>query len=123
VHSQEEQVALRRQQSLIAERRLRDGGRWEEDDLVFPGQFGRPMWISSIAPVLTRLCSAHGLPRLPPHKLRHCHASLLLNEQVPLPLVSRRLGHANTHVTAAIYSHAVQSDEIAARAIDAALRR
>lgn len=116
-------TALRRQMALVARRRLGDGAQWHDNDLVFPGAYGRPMWISSLPPILRRLCREHGLTKLTPHTLRHVHASLLLNEQVPLPLVSRRLGHANTHVTASIYSHAVANDECAARAIEDALGR
>ncbi len=39
------------------------------------------------------------------HSLRHSLASHLLNEGVGLPTVSEILGHANTQVTATIYSH------------------
>ena len=54
------------------------------------------------------------------HTLRHSHGSHLLSSGVPLPAVSKRLGHANPHVTAAIYSHALdQDDQRAADAWDA----
>ena len=36
---------------------------------------------------------------LVPHQLRHGTASLLLNQNVPIPAVSRYLGHANAGVT------------------------
>jgi len=36
---------------------------------------------------------------------------------VPLPSVSKRLGHSNVHVTATVYSHALPADEIAAAEI------
>ena len=42
------------------------------------------------------------------HTLRHTHGSQLLSEGVPLPAVSKRLGHANTHITATVYSHALE---------------
>ena len=51
------------------------------------------------------------------HNLRHTHASSLLSKGVPLPAVSSRLGHADTNVTAKIYSHALPEDD--ARAADA----
>ena len=37
------------------------------------------------------------------HKLRHGAASLLLNEGVPVPVVSRYLGHANPGITMKVY--------------------
>jgi hypothetical protein len=49
--------------------------------------------------------------------MRHSHGSQLLSLGVPLPTVSKRLGHSNTHVTATIYSHALPTDETAAARI------
>ena len=48
------------------------------------------------------------------HSIRHSHGSQLLSLGVPLPAVSKRLGHANVHVTATVYSHALPEDEVAA---------
>ncbi len=45
------------------------------------------------------------------HTLRHTDASGFLSNGVPLPVVSARLGHANTHVTATIYAHALPADD------------
>ena len=61
-----------------------------------------------------RLAKRAGLSNVSLHTLRHSHGSQLLAEGVPLPVVSRRLGHANVHVTATIYSHALPQDELAA---------
>ena len=44
----------------------------------------------------------------------HTHASQLLSEGVPIPTVSERLGHANPTITLKLYSHALDSDELAA---------
>lgn len=41
------------------------------------------------------------------HDLRHAMATMMLDLGVPLPTVSERLGHANTHTTASIYAHGV----------------
>ena len=51
------------------------------------------------------------------HTLRHTPASILLSRGVPLPAVSARLGHADTSITARIYSHLLPDDD--ARAADA----
>jgi integrase len=48
------------------------------------------------------------------HSFRHTHGSNLLSTGVPLPTVSKRLGHSSPRITAEIYSHALPSDEIAA---------
>jgi hypothetical protein len=43
---------------------------------------------------------------------------------VPLPAVSKRLGHSNIYVTATVYAHALTSDEsAAAEKWEAAMKR
>ena len=39
------------------------------------------------------------------HIMRHTHVALLAEQGVPLDLISRRLGHANSKITREIYSH------------------
>jgi integrase len=57
------------------------------------------------------------------HSLRHSHGSELLSKGVPLPTVSKRLGHGSPHVTAKVYAHSFSADEIAsARIWDEAVR-
>jgi hypothetical protein len=41
------------------------------------------------------------------HQLRHGTASLLLNQNVPVPVVSRYLGHANPGITMKVYAHLI----------------
>jgi integrase len=55
-----------------------------------------------------------GLRGVSLHSLRHAHASQLLSEGIPIPTVSKRLGHANPTITLRLYSHALESDELAA---------
>jgi len=58
------------------------------------------------------LASKAGLKGVGLHSLRHSHASQLLSDGVPLPTVSKRLGHSSVNITAQIYSHAFRQDEI-----------
>jgi integrase len=51
------------------------------------------------------------------HTLRHSHGSQLLSDGVPLPVVSKRLGHADVYTTARVYSHVLDHDS--RRAADA----
>jgi integrase len=48
------------------------------------------------------------------HKLRLYNASTMLSNGVPITVVSKRLGHANSQITMAVYAHAMRSDESAA---------
>ena len=43
--------------------------------------------------------------RITPHALRHTHVALLAENGVPLDVISRRLGHANSNITKDIYFH------------------
>jgi integrase len=64
---------------------------------------------------VTELARKVGLPAgVGLHSLRHTHASELLSKGAPLPTVAKRLGHANPNVTATIYAHALEADELAA---------
>lgn len=57
-----------------------------------------------------------------PHQLRHGTASLLLNQSVPVPVVSRYLGHANPGVTMRTYAHMIDGTSgMAANAMGDAL--
>ena len=62
------------------------------------------------------------LPRITFHTLRHCHACLLLDQGVPIPVVSQRLGHTNVMMTMRVYAHVLPAqDHAAAAAIGRAL--
>jgi integrase len=86
-------------------------------DLVFchpNGNYIRPDVVTKTA---RRLAKKTGLAGVSLHTIRHSHGSQLLSLGVALPAVSKRLGHANVHVTATVYSHALPDDEIAAAEI------
>ena len=44
-----------------------------------------------------------GQPKLHPHMFRHGLAIYLLNNNVPIPVISARLGHSNTTITMSMY--------------------
>lgn len=65
-----------------------------------------------------------GLPRETTfHSLRHGAASILLGQNVPIPVVSRYLGHSNPATTMRIYAHMMDGmGDVAASGMDDALR-
>ena len=86
-------------------------------DLVFchpDGKYIRPGVVTKAA---RRIAKKAGLIGVSMHTMRHSHGSQLLSLGVPLPTVSKRLGHSNVHVTATVYSHALPDDEISAARI------
>lgn len=93
-------------------------------DLVFchpDGSYIRP---DTVTKAVRRIAKKAGLKGVSLHTLRHSHGSQLLSADVPLPAVSKRLGHSNVYVTATVYSHALGADEsTAAEKWEAAMKR
>lgn len=50
------------------------------------------------------------------HTLRHSCASWLIQQGIPLPVVSKILGHSSTQITDQIYAHV--SDDAVTEAMD-----
>ena len=72
---------------------------------------------------LKRLCKSAGLPEdIHLHSLRHTHASLLINSDVPAKVISTQLGHSTTKTTLDTYSHVFAASEVKAmHAVEMAL--
>lgn len=110
--------ALHRQKAQQDAWRETAGTEWYETGFVFTGRTGKPLHRSVPAHAMKRFCERLDLPPVTPHGLRHLHATLLLDEGVPVTAVSARLGHANPNVTMKIYAHALAGqDGQAAQAI------
>lgn len=105
---------LRRHEAAQAERRLQMGPRWAAGDVLFTGERGGALGASTVGHAIKRECDRLGLPIITPHGLRHLHASLLLSEGLPVPEVTRRMGHANSAITMGVYAHVVRKDDAAA---------
>jgi integrase len=62
------------------------------------------------------------LPRIRFHDLRHCHATLLLQQGVHPKIVQERLGHSTSAFTLQVYSHVMPGmQEQAVQALEARL--
>lgn len=40
-----------------------------------------------------------------PYSLRHTHCSYLISKQIPIDVISKRMGHTNTRITQEVYAH------------------
>ena len=116
---------LKRLRSEQNQKALRLGSDWSNRlDLVFVGETGKPLTRKQVLKQYFRpLLKEAGLPPMMQfHTLRHAAASLLLADGVPVPLVSRMLGHSTPSFTMAIYSHAIpNSEHIVASAMESLL--
>ena len=91
------------------------GADYRDDlNLVFAAPDGACLKPDTMTAKVCLLASKSGLTGSSLHILRHSHGSQLLANSVPLPAVSKRLGHSSVYVTATIYIHSVSKDELAA---------
>jgi integrase len=107
--------ALTRHRVAQAKERLLVGGAWDDNDLVFCNEIGRPLHPSNVThrtfrPALLRA----GCPQIRFHDLRHTCATLLLGKGVHPKVVAEMLGHSQIAVTLDTYSHVTPSMQQAA---------
>ncbi len=115
-------AALREQKDRQAFERRAAGENWRDLGLVFTTPKGTPLEPSNLNGRLHRLLDGAGLPRQGMHGLRHCCASILAAQGVPLRTIMEQLGHSQISLTSDLYVHlapAMLRD--AADALDTAL--
>lgn len=108
--------ALRQHRERQKRERLPNG--W-----VFCRASGDMLSPSSAETFWKRVRARAGLPKKSMHSLRHDCASFLLDQGVPLEVVSQILRHANVRITADVYAHLTpRLFEAAAKAMDNVFR-
>lgn len=86
------------------------GDAWQDrDHRVFTTEMGAPVFPDSPTQWFHDFTARAGLPDVTIHSLRHTYATLMIADNVPLVVVSKQLGHAQTSTTANIYAHAIAS--------------
>jgi len=96
--------ALRQHKKAQLEHRMANADRYEDNDLVFPREYGKPWNPRTFSSSWTRQRDSMGLD-IRFHDLRHTHATLLLRQGVHVKVVSERLGHSTVGITLDTYSH------------------
>lgn len=79
----------------------------QEGSYIFGGE--EPLSTSTITRKLKDGLKKAKLRDYTLHEFRHSNGSLLLNANVPLIKVSKRLGHSSVDVTARVYAHALKN--------------
>ena len=88
--------------------RLSWGDTYTDLDLVFAREDGAAMLPDTVSKTFRRLAIKAGLRPIRLHDLRHGQASLMLAAGVPMPIVSKRLGHSTLTITSDTYSHLLE---------------
>ena len=85
------------------EQKLSCGDLWQGSNRLFVTWDGKPLFTYTLTNWMPKFLLRHNLPKLTPHGIRHTFASLLA-KKIPIPELSRLLGHARISTTD-IYVH------------------
>lgn len=98
-----EELELHRE--TIKKERLYHGRDYEDNDLVICARKGTSLIPRNGRIEFYNLTEKLGLPKIRFHDLRHTHATLLIQQNVNVKLISERLGHTDIQTTLNTYSH------------------
>jgi integrase len=111
--------ALADHRKAQAAERLAAGRAWRDQGLIFCDEAGQPLRQYTARRAFKKVCAAAGIEGVRLYGLRHSCATLLLEADVPLKVVSERLGHSTVTLTGDTYSHVSRGmQERASAALD-----
>jgi site-specific recombinase XerD len=113
----------RHKRGVQAQERLRAGEIWQEHDLVFATEIGRPLEGGYVNERFHRAIARAGVPDLRVHDLRHTAATLLLTRGVHPKIVQEMLWHSTITLTFETYSHAAPTPHAEAAPSERTVRR
>lgn len=99
---------LKEQQLYVNQMKQALGANYVHSEMVFPSGTGNYRDRSSVLTSLKRLTKGTEFEHMTLHKLRHCNATMLLNNGVELKAISDHLGHCDINVTANIYADVLE---------------
>ncbi|HEY5430250.1 MAG TPA: tyrosine-type recombinase/integrase [Solirubrobacteraceae bacterium] len=111
--------ALRRHRDVQRLERDLAGPGYDDRDLVFADELGRPIYPSRLGERFVKARKAAGLPTGTLHTLRHTAATIALTERVPLHIVAARLGD-DPKTILDTYAHLLPHSDAEAAAVVAA---
>ena len=97
------------------------GSDYKDQDLVFCKEDGTPIHPHTFSQAFERLIAKTELPTIRLHDLRHTHATIALRANVPIKVISERLGHENPAFTMKQYAHVLPGMQSEAAILVAAL--
>ncbi len=102
---------LKAQSRVVDTKKELAGESWREYQLVFPTSVGTPVLDSNLRRGFRNTTKWAELPKIRFHDLRHTAASFMLNNGIPLLVVSKRLGHSKPSITLDVYGHLLPSKQ------------
>ncbi|UOY93157.1 site-specific integrase [Ectobacillus sp. JY-23] len=96
---------LRTYRKQLLQEKLLLGQSYYDNDLVICTRDGKPMIPRNFRKEFYKVVEKVGLPKIRFHDLRHTHATILIQQNVNVKLISERLGHSDIQTTLNTYSH------------------
>ncbi|PEZ01345.1 site-specific integrase [Bacillus sp. AFS018417] len=96
---------LKAHRKQVLEEKVLLGQNYNDFDLVVCTRNGKPMIPRNFRKEFYNLTEKVGLPKIRFHDLRHTHATILIQQNVNVKLISERLGHSEIGTTLDTYSH------------------
>lgn len=104
-------AVLKAHRKRQAAEQLKAGFLWQDSGHVFTTERGEPVRPSFASYWWPQLCRDAGLGHRRFHATRHTAATLLLDQGVPLEVVSAILGHASLAITSDVYAKVTQDSK------------
>jgi integrase len=99
--------ALQEHKKRQAAERLAAGTRWQDRNLVFCHEDGRPYSRDALNWRFSRVSRRAGIGRWHAHEGRHTAVSIMSSNGVPIQDIADTVGHKSTHVTETVYRHVI----------------
>lgn len=75
------------------------------------------LYPADVYKIFQRILKRAGIERCGVHALRHSFVSLMINNGIPITMVSQMVGHANIGITMKIYTHLLNETQLESMAI------
>jgi Phage integrase family len=100
-------TALKAHKKRQAAERLAAGERWQDHNLVFCHEDGRPYSRDALNWRFGKVSRRAGIGHWHAHEGRHTAVSIMSSNGVPIQDITDTVGHKSTHVTETVYRHVI----------------
>jgi integrase len=100
-------TAIRTHKKRQAAERLAAGDRWQDHNLVFCHEDGRPYSRDALNWRFGKVSRRAGIGHWHAHEGRHTAVSIMSSNGVPIQDITDTVGHKSTHVTETVYRHVI----------------
>ncbi|HEY0754261.1 MAG TPA: site-specific integrase [Ktedonobacteraceae bacterium] len=101
--------ALMKHKAQQDEQRNKKASEWIDRNLVFTGNEGNYISLTTLRKTFNNVLKQAGLPHMRFHDLRHSAATIMLSKGTHPKVVQEILGHSQVNITMDVYSHVLPS--------------